>query len=114
MFFANLSRMVEIRNISITNVSLAKKLIYIEYSAKINITKIYFQLRADNLSKVSDGGFLRIQNSLSVNLNSLQILSSIGNQNMGIVILNQLEPTDQIAKYFNFEDPMQVISIFLI
>ena len=108
MLYINFSRIFEMRNISISNVSLSTKLIYIESTARINLTNIYFQC---NVSPVLDGGFIRIENSLNINLNSIQFISSSGNQNIGIVIINQVQSTDKIAQNFEFNDLMQVLLI---
>ena len=112
MFSVSLTKNFEMRNISFVDIFLMKKLIYAESSALLNIYNVSFQMNHDaniiGVAKILDGGFIRIENSLNMEFSFVRILFSIGNQNIGIIIVNQLENTETIAKYLNYNGSMQV------
>ena len=113
MFSVSFSKNIEMQNLSFTDISLTKKLIFVESSAIFDLFNVTFQMKFMGVSNILDGGFIRIENSLNMIFSSLRILSSAGNQNIGIVIVNQIKSSETIAKYFNFNDTMQV-KFFLI
>ena len=113
MFSVSFSETIEMQNLSFTDIYLSKKLIFVESSAIFSLFNVTFQMKFIDVnmvgvSNILDGGFIRIENSLNMEFFSLRILFSAGNQNIGIVIVNQIKNSEKIAKYFNFTDTMQV------